>query len=243
MDLDDKAGVRAPEFPKGLTWLNSDPLSLENLKSKVVLVDFWTYSCINCQRTLPYLNQWHEKYKDSGLVIIGVHSPEFDFEKKEENVKEALEKYKVTWPVVLDSKMDIWGSYGNNYWPAKYLISHEGKIIFTHFGEGNYVETELKIQDALREAGFSVDGKVSVDSQGDTLQKGQHQLTGKGETRPQDGKHPTIKPKDLCLIPFRVAIAAQEDGWWVRSVIIWNKPNPMPESVHGSHYIKHYFTI
>ena len=173
MDLDSKAGVRAPEFPKGLSWLNSDPLPLEKLKGKVVLVDFWTYSCINCQRTLPYLNQWHEKYQDSGLVIIGVHSPEFDFEKKEENVKEALEKYKVTWPVVLDSKMDIWGSYGNNYWPAKYLISHEGKIIFTHFGEGNYVETELKIQDALREAGFSVDGKVSVASEGDALQGGQ----------------------------------------------------------------------
>lgn len=161
MDLDDKAGVRAPEFPSGLNWLNSNALSLEKLKGKVILVDFWTYSCINCQRTLPYLNQWHEKYQDKGLVIIGVHSPEFEFEKKEENVKEAIEKYKVNWPVVLDSKMDIWGSYGNNYWPAKFLINHEGKIIFTHFGEGNYVETELKIQDALREAGFQVPNTVT----------------------------------------------------------------------------------
>jgi thiol-disulfide isomerase/thioredoxin len=160
MDLFDKSGVRAPEFPSGLTWLNSDPLSLEHLKGKVVLVDFWTYSCINCQRTLPYLNQWHEKYSDSGLVIIGVHSPEFDFEKDEKNVKEALKKYDVNWPVVMDSDMKIWGSYGNNYWPAKYLINHEGKIIFTHFGEGNYVETELKIQDALREAGFKVPARI-----------------------------------------------------------------------------------
>ena len=152
MDLD-STGVRAPEFPVGLTWLNCDPLSLEHLKGKVVLIDFWTYSCINCQRTLPYLRAWHEKYKNSGLIIIGVHSPEFDFEKQEENVKEALKKYDVNWPVVLDNQMKIWGSFGNNYWPAKYLINHESKIIFTHFGEGNYVETELKIQEALREAG------------------------------------------------------------------------------------------
>jgi len=160
MDLFDKAGVRAPEFPNGLTWLNSDPLSLEHLKGKVILVDFWTYSCINCQRTLPHLSQWHETYKDSGLVIIGVHSPEFGFEKDEKNVKEALEKYEVNWPVVMDNDMKIWGSYGNNYWPAKYLIDHNGKIIFTHFGEGNYVETELKIQDALREAGFKVPSRI-----------------------------------------------------------------------------------
>lgn len=160
MDLFDKAGVRASEFPNGLTWLNSDPLSLERLKGKVVLVDFWTYSCINCQRTLPHLRQWHETYKDSGLVIIGVHSPEFDFEKDEKNVKKALEEYEVNWPIVMDSDMKIWGSYGNNYWPAKYLIDHKGKIIFTHFGEGNYVETELKIQDALREAGFKVPARI-----------------------------------------------------------------------------------
>ena len=173
MDLFGNTGVNAPEFPNNLTWLNSSPLSLKALKGKVVLVDFWTYSCINCQRTLPYLQKWHEKYRDSGLVIIGVHSPEFDFEKQEENVKEAAKLYEVSWPVVLDNQMKIWGSFGNNYWPAKYLIDHNSKIIFTHFGEGNYVETELKIQEALREAGFKVDDKISTGTQGVSLQRGQ----------------------------------------------------------------------
>lgn len=192
MDLFGTSGVNAPEFPSKLTWLNSQPLSLAALRGKVVLVDFWTYSCINCQRTLPYLRQWHEKYKDSGLVIIGVHSPEFDFEKDEKNVKAALEKYEVSWPVVLDSDMDIWRSYGNNYWPAKYLIDHQGKIKFSHFGEGNYIETELKIQEVLRESGFKVDGKLSLGTEGETQQVGQTpelyfgSLRGNIQNIPQD---------------------------------------------------------
>ena len=133
MDVFGSSGVNAPEFPPKLTWFNSFPLNLKDLTGKVILVDFWTYSCINCQRTLPYLKQVWEKYKDHGLIIIGVHSPEFDFEKIPDNVKAALKKYEVTWPVVMDNNMEIWSSYANHYWPAKYLINHQGKIIYTHF--------------------------------------------------------------------------------------------------------------
>lgn len=156
--------VSAPDFPTNLDWLNSQTLTLEKLKGKVVLVDFWTYSCINCQRTLPYLKKWWDKYKDSGLVIIGVHTPEFDFEKELENVKKALKKYDVDWPVVLDNKNQIWDAFGNRYWPAKYLIDHHGKIIYNHFGEGNYIETEIQIQTALTEAGFKVNKQLVADS-------------------------------------------------------------------------------
>lgn len=202
MDIFGSSGVNAPQFPQKLTWLNSELLSLESLRGKVILVDFWTYSCINCQRTLPFLKKWHDKYQDSGLVIIGVESPEFEFEKDPENVKAALEKYDVTWPVVIDTDLDIWNSFANHYWPAKYLIDHQGKIIFTHFGEGNYIETELKIQEALREAGFEVSDKLSG---GDDLklQSGQTPelyfglLRGNVDNIPQDI---SLKPDQIYSI-------------------------------------------
>lgn len=200
MDIFGTSGVSAPEFPNKLTWFNlpagSDLVGLKivDLRGRVILVDFWTYSCINCQRTLPYLQKWWEKYQDCGLVIIGVHSPEFDFEKQEENVKAALKKYGVDWPVVMDNDMEIWSSYANHYWPAKYLINHEGKIIYTHFGEGNYIETELKIQEALKETGFKVSDKVSGGSQSGSagLEAGQTpelyfgSLRGSVQNIPQD---------------------------------------------------------
>lgn len=150
------SGVGAPDFPDGLIWFNSDPLNLRMLKGQVVLVDFWTYSCINCQRTLPYLKKWWEKYKNSGLIIVGVHTPEFEFEKDIDNVKNSLRQYEIDWPVVLDNDYKIWNSYANHYWPAKYLINTQGKIIYSHFGEGNYLETELEIQKTLIDAGFKV---------------------------------------------------------------------------------------
>lgn len=118
---------------------------------KVVLLDFWTYSCINCQRTIPYLNAWHEKYKDKGLVIIGVHTPEFEFEKKQENVAEAVKKFGIKYPVVMDNDFSTWTSYGNRYWPRKYLIDIDGYIAYDHIGEGGYEETEKKIQELLNE--------------------------------------------------------------------------------------------
>ncbi|MBI4044546.1 MAG: redoxin domain-containing protein [Candidatus Diapherotrites archaeon] len=142
----------APEIIGIQGWINSEPLTLASLRGKVVLVDFWTYSCINCIRTLPYLKQWHEKYSDMGFVLIGVHSPEFDFEKKPENVQMAANEFSLTYPIALDSDMETWRNYKNRFWPAKYLIDAEGRIRYTHFGEGAYEETEQKIQELLEEA-------------------------------------------------------------------------------------------
>ena len=140
--------VAAPGFEGGGNWLNSELLTLDGLladeKTQAVLVDFWTYSCINCQRTIPYLRTWWDKYQDRGLVIVGVHSPEFEFEKEM-----AINKYGVGWPVVQDNEMKIWQAYGNNYWPRKYLINREGKIVYDHIGEGGYEETEKEIQKLL----------------------------------------------------------------------------------------------
>ncbi|QQR78000.1 MAG: cytochrome c biogenesis protein DipZ [Candidatus Moraniibacteriota bacterium] len=151
-DLQPK-GVPAPEIIPGGVWINSKPLSLKELRGKVVLVDFWTYSCINCQRTLPYLRAWNEKYADKGLVIIGVHAPEFEFEKNADNVRKAVADFGLTYPVVQDNDFATWQAYGNHYWPAKYFIDAGGNIRYHHFGEGGYDESEHVIQELLREAG------------------------------------------------------------------------------------------
>ncbi len=152
-DLSNQKGPIAPEIIPGGVWFNSDPLTLEQLKGKVVIIDFWTYSCINCQRTMPYLRKWWETYKDKGLVIIGVHSPEFEFEKSEKNVAQAIKDFKLTYPIVQDNDFTTWRAYNNRYWPAKYIIDKEGYIRYTHFGEGAYDETEKVIQDLLKETG------------------------------------------------------------------------------------------
>jgi cytochrome c biogenesis protein CcdA/thiol-disulfide isomerase/thioredoxin len=151
-----KTGTMAPELRVGGEWFNSDPLTLSQLKGKVVLVDFWTYTCINCIRTLPYLKAWHEKYHDKGLVIIGVHAPEFEFEKDADNVKKAIEDFDLKYPVMQDNDFATWRAYKNNYWPAKYLIDKDGNIRYTHFGEGEYDETEFAIQELLTEAGTEI---------------------------------------------------------------------------------------
>lgn len=147
----------APEFQGISTWLNTpngQALSLkEDLKGKVVLIDFWTYSCINCIRTLPYISGWHEKYKDRGFTVVGVHTPEFLFEHKTENVQAAIEQYKITYPVAQDNNYSTWQAYDNHYWPAHYLLDAEGRVRYTHFGEGRYEETEAAIQALLEEAG------------------------------------------------------------------------------------------
>lgn len=148
-------GPVAPEIIPGGKWLNSDPLTLAQLKGKVVLLDFWTYTCINCQRTLPYLQKWHETYSDKGLAVIGVHAPEFEFEKDSENVQQAIEDFKLTYATVQDNDFATWRAYENRYWPAKYLIDAEGYVRYTHFGEGAYDETEKVIQQLLAEAGAS----------------------------------------------------------------------------------------
>lgn len=143
--------MRAPEFPENLKWLNSGPLKMSELKGEAVLIDFWTYSCVNCIRTLPYLKDWHEKYRNKGLVIIGVHTPEFEFEKHPENIEKALEDFGIKYPVVLDSDYLIWNLYANHWWPRKFLINKDGKIVYDHIGEGGYKETEEEIQKTLLE--------------------------------------------------------------------------------------------
>ena len=148
-----KVGNCAPEFAGTQEWINSGPLSMEGLRGKVVLIDFWTYSCINCIRTLPYLRTWYDRYVDEGLVIVGVHTPEFHFEKVYENVVQATKDDEVTWPVVQDNDFAVWQSYENLFWPAKYLIDKDGVVRYTHFGEGKYGETESEIRKLLEEVG------------------------------------------------------------------------------------------
>ncbi len=144
---------QAPELKGIQDWINSEPQTLEKLKGKgkVVLVDFWTYSCINCIRTQPYLNAWHDKYKDKGLVILGIHAPEFAFEKVTKNVEEAVVNAKIKYSVGLDNNFTTWNAYGNRFWPAKYIIDKNGLVRYTHFGEGKYEETEEIIQFLLEE--------------------------------------------------------------------------------------------
>lgn len=151
---------QAPEFELGGTWLNSSPLTMSSLRGKVVLVDFWTYTCINCIRTLPHVTSWYEKYKDKGLVVVGIHTPEFEFEKKIENVKDAIKQFEINYPVLQDNDYLNWNAYSNQYWPAEYLIDAQGRIRRTHFGEGEYDQTEQAIVDLLREAGQKIDKNV-----------------------------------------------------------------------------------
>lgn len=150
-----------PQFSGIADWLNSQPLTPDGLKGKVVLVDFWTYSCINCIRTLPYVISWYDKYKDKGLVIVGVHTPEFAFEKVETNVRAAMAQHAITYPVALDNDYGTWNAYSNQYWPAEYLFDAQGRLRHTHFGEGQYDETERDIQLLLDEAGASADVPVT----------------------------------------------------------------------------------
>lgn len=149
----------APELAGISGYLNTqgEEIKIADYSGKVILVDFWTYTCINCIRTLPYLTVWDEKYRDKGLVIIGIHSPEFEFEKKSENVQKALERYGVDYPIVQDNDKLTWAAFNNRYWPAKYLIDSEGYVRYYHFGEGAYEETEMKIQELLEEAGNDAD--------------------------------------------------------------------------------------
>ncbi|MFZ5981227.1 MAG: redoxin domain-containing protein, partial [Candidatus Zixiibacteriota bacterium] len=154
-DLGNSFYPQAPEIIPGGEWFNSKPLKISELKGKVVLIDFWTYTCINCIRTLPYIRDWHSKYKDKGLVIIGVHTPEFEFEKNSDNVARAIKDFGLEYPIVQDNDYSTWRAYNNRFWPAKYFIDRNGKIRSTHFGEGEYDESEKMIQDLLKEAGRS----------------------------------------------------------------------------------------
>lgn len=157
-----------PSLSGAVTWLNSQPLDAKALKGKVVLVDFWTYSCINCLRSLPYVRAWAEKYRDQGLVVIGVHTPEFAFERDTANVKKALGDLGITYPVAVDNNYALWRAFDNHYWPAHYFIDAQGRIRHHHFGEGDYAGSERVIQRLLAEAhpGLSATGTVQVAGSG-----------------------------------------------------------------------------
>jgi thiol-disulfide isomerase/thioredoxin len=145
----EKGKVRAPEI--GRVWLNSPPLSFRQLRGRVVLVDFWDYTCVNCIRTLPYIQAWHERYLGKGLTVIGVHTPEFTFAHYESNVERGVREFGLTYPIVVDNDREIWKAFANRYWPTKYLLDKEGYLRYAHFGEGAYRECEEVIRELLLE--------------------------------------------------------------------------------------------
>jgi thiol-disulfide isomerase/thioredoxin len=154
---------QSPGFGGAVGWFNSTPLGNSALLGKVVLVNFWTYSCINSLRELPYMKAWAAKYKEAGLVVIGVHTPEFPFEKDTANVQQAIRELQVTYPIAIDSNYGVWRAFGNNYWPANYFIDGKGRIRFHYFGEGAYADSEHAIQELLRENGASrLDGSMAT---------------------------------------------------------------------------------
>jgi cytochrome c biogenesis protein CcdA/thiol-disulfide isomerase/thioredoxin len=216
-----------PPLAGATQWFNSPPLTNEMLRGKVVLVDFWTYSCINCLRTLPYLKAWNEKYRDQGLVIIGVHAPEFAFEKDQHNVEQAIRDLGITYPVAMDNQFAIWNAYKNQYWPAHYLIDAQGQIRDQHFGEGAYRETEQMIQALLKEAHHGVlavgDGLVQVAGSGATAAAADMERSPEtylGYTRQQNLVSPEAIKQDVAayysvpreLKPNQWALSGK---WWV----------------------------
>ena len=166
-----------PSLDGAVQWLNSPPLTTAGLRGKVVLVDFWTYSCINCLRAMPYVKAWAEKYKDQGLVVVGVHAPEFAFERDAANVGKAVRDLGITYPVAIDNNYAIWRAFQNRYWPAHYLIDAQGRMRYHHFGEGSYAESERAIQQLLRETGTAA-----------PVQSGLAQVAASGVHQPADMK-------------------------------------------------------
>jgi cytochrome c biogenesis protein CcdA/thiol-disulfide isomerase/thioredoxin len=159
-----------PTLDGAVQWLNSPPLTVQGLRGKVVLVDFWTYSCINCLRSLPYVKAWAQKYKDQGLVVIGVHAPEFAFERNIDNVRKATHDLGVDYPVAIDNNYAIWRALNNQYWPAHYFVDAKGQIRYHHFGEGDYAESEKVIQQLLAEAGHAGASKLALGIDGTSAQ-------------------------------------------------------------------------
>ena len=174
----DKSEFRKmPKLAGIANYLNTTPEELKKeMEGKVILYDIWTYSCINCIRTLPYITAWNDKYSDQGLLIIGVHSPEFEFEKDPENVQIAIEKYGIEYPVVLDNDMETWKAFENRYWPRKYIADHEGYIRYDHIGEGGYKETERVIQKLLEERNASLGVQTSTASSLVEIKEFEHSL-------------------------------------------------------------------
>ena len=199
-----------PPLTGATGWLNSAPLTPQGLRGKVVLVDFWTYSCINCLRSLPYVQGWADKYKDQGLVVIGVHAPEFAFEKNPANVARAVHDLGVTYPVALDSNLTIWEAFHNQYWPAHYLIDAQGRIRYHSFGEGDYPQTEKAIQNLLAETGHTVTGAAAITGTGVTAAANMNQVGspetylgyGRGERFVSAGGYVGDAPHDYTMPPL-----------------------------------------
>jgi len=149
-------GSKAPDFSKIQGWLNTQPLTMEGLKGKVVLLDFWTFDCVNCIRTLPHIRQLHTKYAGDSFILIGVHTPEFEFEKDPENLASAVKRFRIEYPVAIDNENTTWKLYGNQYWPRQTLIDARGRVRWEHAGEGDYDKMEEEIRALLGETGASV---------------------------------------------------------------------------------------
>ncbi|MGE3921150.1 MAG: cytochrome c biogenesis protein DipZ [Gammaproteobacteria bacterium] len=196
-------------------WINSKPLKLSELKGKVVLIDFWTYSCINCIRTLPYLIDWDQKYRDKGLVIIGIHTPEFEFEKNRNNVESAVKAYHIEYPVAMDNQYVTWNNYRNHYWPAHYLINPNGEVVYVHFGEGEYDITENNIRYLL---GLNASPKIMKQSLSSEAYAKQTPETYLGYSRAENfsGK-PNLKAAQATEYTFPAFLALHHwalDGKW-----------------------------
>ena len=206
-----------PQLTGATTWINTPPLTTEQLRGKVVVVDFWTYSCINCIRSIPYVRAWAEKYKDQGLVVIGVHTPEFAFEKSEANVRQNIQRLGITYPVAMDNEFAIWRAFKNQYWPAHYFIDAKGQIRHHHFGEGDYDGSERVIQQLLKEAGAADVARdvVDVQAQGAEAAADMAQVespeTYVGYARAENFRSPGGLANDV--IKDYVAAPLQLNGW------------------------------
>ncbi|MEM3086635.1 MAG: thioredoxin family protein [Halobacteria archaeon] len=212
-------GPAAPELRGIAGYLNTEPnLTLSSLRGRAVLVDFWTYSCINCQRTLPYLKAWDAKYRDRGLTIVGVHTPEFAFEKSRENVARFVEENGIRYPVVQDNDYATWRAYQNNYWPRKYLVDKDGAIRYDHIGEGAYEETERKIQELLaeRDAALKIDKTMTLPS--DT---------------PAVDFRKILTPELYLGYKFARAPLANVEGFAPGQVVNYRAPAPLPANRVG----------
>jgi thiol-disulfide isomerase/thioredoxin len=210
---------QANDFTDIAHYINTNPISFNKLKDKVVLVDFWTYSCINCIRTIPHLNEWYDKYSDKGLVIIGIHTPEFEFEKNTNNVKSAVEKFGIKYPVLQDNDKKTWDAYGNNYWPRKYLIDDEGYIRYDHIGEGAYQETEKVIQSLLAERAAHLGIKnISLN--------GSQSVANNSKFDYQDVNFSKIQSPELYFgYEFARVPLGNKEGFKPNQIVVYNLPD------------------
>jgi len=226
-----------PSLGSATEWLNSQPLTATGLRGKVVLIDFWTYTCINWLRSLPYVRAWAEKYKDQGLVVIGVHAPEFAFEKNVDNVRLAAKAMRVDYPIAIDNDYAIWRAFKNEYWPALYFVDAQGRIRHHHFGEGEYEQSEMIIQRLLAEAGVGGIRRelVSVDTRGaeaaadwDSLKSPENYV---GQERTQNFASPggaVLGKRRVYSVPARLRLnhwALSGDWTMEKQAAVLNKPN------------------